>query len=88
MPHNETRELLVQGYEAIHDAKGIAKAYSVSQWTKSSGPCPLEYAVDNDCSFFHSPGWGESIYNLPGRNDWRTFCSVLERDFTSGPSAR
>ena len=33
MLHNEVRELLVQGYEATHDAKGIAKAYSVSKWT-------------------------------------------------------
>ena len=33
MLHNEARELLVQGYEATHDAKGIAKAYLVSQWT-------------------------------------------------------
>ena len=33
MLHNEARELLVQGYEAAHDAKGIAKAYSVSKWT-------------------------------------------------------
>ena len=30
--HNEARELLVEGYEATHDAKGIAKAYSVSKW--------------------------------------------------------
>ena len=33
MLHNEARELLVQGYEATHDAKGIAKVYSVSKWT-------------------------------------------------------
>lgn len=33
MPHNEARELLVQGYETTHDAEGIAKAYSVSKWT-------------------------------------------------------
>jgi hypothetical protein len=33
MLHNEERELLVRGYEAIHDAEGIAKAYSVSKWT-------------------------------------------------------
>lgn len=33
MLHNEARELLVQGYEATHDAEGIAKAYSVSKWT-------------------------------------------------------
>ena len=33
MLHSEVRELLVQGYEAAHDAKGIAKAYSVSKWT-------------------------------------------------------
>ena len=26
MLHNEARELLVQGYEATHDAKGIAKS--------------------------------------------------------------
>ena len=104
MLHNEARELLVQGYEAAHDAKGIAKAYSVSKWTvtgwrntwyfwtgalipKSIGPCPLEYAADNGRSFFHSPGWGESIYNLPGRNNRRTFCPVFERDFTSDPPA-
>ncbi len=31
--HNEARELLVRGYEATHDAEGIAKAYSVSKWT-------------------------------------------------------
>lgn len=31
MSHNEARELLVQGYEATHDAKGISKAYSVSE---------------------------------------------------------
>ncbi len=50
MLHNEARELLVQGYEATHDAKGIAKAYSVSKWmvhrlaeqkrkTGSAAPC-------------------------------------------------
>jgi len=33
MLHNEARELLVEGYEATHDAKGIAKAYCVSKWT-------------------------------------------------------
>ena len=33
MLHNEARELLVQGYEATHDAEGIGKAYSVSKWT-------------------------------------------------------
>lgn len=33
MLHNEARELLVRGYEATHDAEGIAKAYSVSKWT-------------------------------------------------------
>ncbi len=33
MLHNEARELLVRGYEATHDVKGIAKAYSVSKWT-------------------------------------------------------
>ncbi len=33
MLHNEARELLVKGYEATHDAEGIAKAYSVSKWT-------------------------------------------------------
>lgn len=33
MLHNEARELLVRGYEATHDAEGIAKAYSVSQRT-------------------------------------------------------
>ena len=33
MLHNEARELLVQGYEATHDAKGISKAYSVSERT-------------------------------------------------------
>lgn len=33
MLHNEARELLVEGYEATHDAEGIAKAYSVSKWT-------------------------------------------------------
>ena len=32
MLYNEARELLVEGYEATHDAKGIAKAYSVSKW--------------------------------------------------------
>ena len=32
MLHNEARELLVEGYEATHDAEGIAKAYSVSKW--------------------------------------------------------
>ena len=32
MLHNEARELLVQGYEATHDAEGIGKAYSVSKW--------------------------------------------------------
>ena len=31
MLHNEARELLVEGYEATHDAEGIAKAYSVSK---------------------------------------------------------
>ena len=31
--HNEARKLLVEGYEATHDAEGIAKAYSVSKWT-------------------------------------------------------
>ncbi len=33
MLHDEARELLVRGYEAAHDAVGIAKAYSVSKWT-------------------------------------------------------
>jgi transposase len=33
MLHNEARELLVGGYEATHDAKGIAKAYLMSKWT-------------------------------------------------------
>ncbi len=33
MLHNEARKLLVQGYEATHDAEGIAKAYSGEQWT-------------------------------------------------------
>ncbi len=33
MLHNETRELLVQGYEKSHDVKAIAEAYSVSKWT-------------------------------------------------------
>ena len=47
----------------------------------------LEYAADNDRSLFHLPGWGESIYNLPGRNNRRTFCPVFERDVTSNPSA-
>ena len=32
MLHNEARELLVEGYEETHDAKGIAKASSVSKW--------------------------------------------------------
>ncbi len=30
MLHNETRELLVKGYEKSHDAEGIAQSYSVS----------------------------------------------------------
>lgn len=33
MLHNEARELLVKGYEKDHDAKGIARAYSVSERT-------------------------------------------------------
>jgi len=33
MLHNEARELLVCGYEATHDAEGIAKVYFVSKWT-------------------------------------------------------
>lgn len=33
MMHNEARELLVRGYEATHDAEGIAQAYSMSKWT-------------------------------------------------------
>ena len=33
MLRNETRELLVQGYETTGDVEGIAKAYSVSKWT-------------------------------------------------------
>ncbi len=33
MLHNEARELLVKGYEATHDAEGIAKVYSVSTST-------------------------------------------------------
>ena len=33
MLHNEAQELLVNGYEATHDAEGVAKAYSVSKWT-------------------------------------------------------
>ena len=33
MLHNEAKELLVKGYEATHDAEGIAKAYSVSTLT-------------------------------------------------------
>lgn len=31
MLHNETRELLVEGYERTHNAKGIAAAYGVSE---------------------------------------------------------
>ncbi len=38
MLHNEARELLVRGYEATHDAEGIAKAYSVSKWTVYGWP--------------------------------------------------
>lgn len=30
MLHNEARNLLVEGYEKTHDAKGIALAYGVS----------------------------------------------------------
>lgn len=33
MLHNEAWELLIRGYEATHDAEGIAKAYSASKWT-------------------------------------------------------
>lgn len=33
MLHNETRELLVKGYEKSGDVKGIAAAYSVSERT-------------------------------------------------------
>lgn len=33
MLHKDAQELLVKGYEAPHDAEGIAKAYSVSKWT-------------------------------------------------------
>ena len=32
MLNSEAWELLVQGYEAAHDAKGIAKAYSGRKW--------------------------------------------------------
>ncbi len=42
MLHNEARELLVQGYEATHDAKGIAKAYSVSKWLSRRAIVPAE----------------------------------------------
>jgi len=34
MLHDEARELLVKGYEKDHDAKGIARAYSVSERTE------------------------------------------------------
>ncbi len=33
MLHKEARELLVEGYKSTYDAKGSAKAYSVSKWT-------------------------------------------------------
>lgn len=33
MLHNEARELMVEGYEATHDAKGIAKLFHVSEFT-------------------------------------------------------
>lgn len=33
MLHNETRELLVEGYARTHDAEGIAAAYGISKWT-------------------------------------------------------
>lgn len=33
MLHEEARELLVRGYETTHDAKGIDKAYGVSERT-------------------------------------------------------
>ena len=33
MLHNEARELLVEGYEATHDAKEIAKLFHVSEFT-------------------------------------------------------
>ena len=33
MLHNEARELLVEGYERTHDARGMAAAFGVSPWT-------------------------------------------------------
>lgn len=33
MLHNEARELLVEGYEATHDAKAIGKIFHVSKYT-------------------------------------------------------
>ena len=33
MLHNETRELLVEGYERTHDAERIAGDYGISKWT-------------------------------------------------------
>lgn len=33
MLHNEARELLVEGYEATHDAKTIGKIFRVSKYT-------------------------------------------------------
>ena len=39
---------------------------------------PREYAADKDQSFFHSPGWGESIYNLPGGTTGERFVRYLK----------
>ena len=59
MLHNEARELLVQGYEATHDAKGIAKAYSVSKWTV--------YRLAEHLVFLDESGVNTNLTRLYGR---------------------
>ena len=38
MLHNEARELLVEGYEATHNAREIAKLFHVSEFTVQANP--------------------------------------------------
>ena len=52
MLHNEARELLVGGYEATHDAEGIAKAYSVSKW--------ITEAENRQCGLANQPAGPEA----------------------------
>ena len=66
----------------------IQKALAGTLIAKGRGPCPPEYAEDNDGPFLHSPGRGKGVYNVSGRDNRRAFCPVFERNITPHSSAR